>query len=108
MQNKNKFFFLLLFVVICLLPAKISLAADNFNPNYIIGNLEILDYTALNLEQIKNFLARKDGYLNSYSTLNPDGKIMTAAEIIYDRAVTNKVNPKFLIVLLQKEMSYRV
>jgi len=105
MQNKNKLFFLLLFVIVCLLPAKISMAADNFNPNYIIGDLEILDYTSLNLEQIKSFLARKGGYLNNYSATDPDGKVATAAEIIYDRAITNKVNPKFLIVLLQKEMS---
>jgi len=105
MQNRTKILFLLLFIICLLLPIKQSLATDNFNPNYIIGDLEVLDYTSLNLEQIKNFLARKAGYLNNYSAADPDGKIIAAAEIIYDRAVTNKVNPKFLIVLLQKEMS---
>lgn len=59
----------------------------------------------MNFEEIKNFLIKKGGFLANYSLANPEGKIMTAAEIIYDRATTNKISPKFLIVLLQKEMS---
>ncbi|MDD5071688.1 MAG: hypothetical protein PHQ42_03060 [Patescibacteria group bacterium] len=59
----------------------------------------------MTFEEIKEFLKAKGGYLANYSCADPDGKIMTAAEIIYDRAITNKVNPKFLIVLLQKEQS---
>lgn len=80
-------------------------ADDNFNPNYIISDEEILDYTALSKEQIITFLNNKGGFLANYSCSDPDGKTMTAAEAIYDRAITNKVNPKFLIVLLQKEQS---
>lgn len=79
--------------------------ADGFNPNYIIGNEEVLDYTSMTLDDVRNFLRSKGGYLATYSTTDPDGKLMTAAEIIYDRAVANKVNPKFILVLLQKEMS---
>lgn len=77
----------------------------NFNPNYIISDSEILDYISMDLEDIQAFLNAKEGFLATYSCENPDGEIMTAAEIIYDRAITNKVNPKFLLVLLQKEMS---
>lgn len=76
-----------------------------FNPNFIIGDEEVLDDSAMNLDDIKNFLKSKGGYLATYSSANPDGKIMTAAEIIYERAMANKVNPKFIIVLLQKEQS---
>lgn len=76
-----------------------------FNPNYIISDEEVLDYTSMNLDDIKAFLKDKAGFLATYSCANPDGKMMTAAEIIYDRAVANKVNPKFILVLLQKEMS---
>ena len=104
-NNKIKLLFIL-FTVFCLLfTAKISLAQDNFNPNYIISDSEILDYTAMDLEEIKEFLRDRGGYLANYSCADPDGKIMTAAEIIYDRAITNLVNPKFLLVLLQKEQS---
>lgn len=78
---------------------------DNFNPNYIIGDEEILDYNSLSKEQIITFLNNKGGFLANYSCSDPDGKTMTAAEAIYDRAFNNKVNPKFILVLLQKEQS---
>lgn len=78
---------------------------NSFNPNYIIGDNEILDSTSMSLLEIDQFLTSKGGYLATYNTTNPDGKTMSAAEIIYDRAITNGVNPKFLIVLLQKEGS---
>jgi hypothetical protein len=100
-----KFFFVLSAIYLSVLGARAALAENNFNPNYIISDSEILDYTAMNLEEIKEFLNDKGGYLATYSCADPDGKMMTAAEIIYDRAVTNLVNPKFLIVLLQKEQS---
>ena len=83
----------------------VCFAEGNFNPNYIISDFEILDYTSMDLKSIENFLAAKNGYLATYSCADPEGNIMTAAEVIYDRAVTNKVNPKFLLVLLQKEQS---
>ncbi|NTU98811.1 hypothetical protein HGA64_02290 [Candidatus Falkowbacteria bacterium] len=59
----------------------------------------------MSLTQIQDFLNSKGGFLATYRTTNSSGVMMSAAEIIYDRAVTNKVNPKFLIVLLQKEQS---
>jgi len=95
-------------------------ANDSFNPNYIIGDDEVLDSSAMSLNEVKDFITGQGGFLATYSTTsctdddlyNPDGKykpcsgpVMSAAEIIYDRAVANKVNPKFLIVLLQKESS---
>lgn len=79
--------------------------ANGFDPNYIIGDEEVIDHTAMDLNFIKQFLSVKGGYLANFSTADPNGNLMSAAEIIYDRAVTNKVNPKFLIVLLQKEQS---
>lgn len=80
-------------------------AADpGFNPNYIISDYEILDYDSMTLAEIQELLRSKDSFLSSYSAKDPDGKSWTAAEIIYDRAQTNKISPKFIIVLLQKEM----
>lgn len=80
-------------------------SAEGFNPNYIISDYEIFDYSSMNLDNIREFLRSRNSFLSTYSTQNPDGKTMTAAEIIYDRAVANKVNPKFILVLLQKEQS---
>ncbi len=97
-----------------------TLAEQTFNPHNIIGDAEVLDSSAMSLDEVRNFLSLKGGFLSTYQTntcldtdlYNPTGvykpctgPVKTAAEIIYDRAITNKVNPKFLIVLLQKEGS---
>jgi hypothetical protein len=95
------FAFLLFFFVFT---ATIANAAT-FNPNYIISDEEVLDYTSMDLDDIKEFLANKNSYLLDYACPDADSKLWTAPEIIYDRAITNKVNPKFLLVLLQKEQS---
>ncbi|MDD4332831.1 MAG: hypothetical protein PHT51_01850 [Patescibacteria group bacterium] len=88
----------------CAFPAEATEVEDaDFNPSYIISDDQVLNYQSMSLEQIKIFLNNKGGYLANYSCANPDGKLMTAAEIIYDRATTNQISPKFLIVLLQKE-----
>ncbi len=98
--NKIIIFILFLFA---LFP---SSSYAEFNPNYIISNEEVLDYDSMTLEEIQSFLENKGGYLAHATFICPeDGKKYTAAEIIYDRAITNKISPKFLIVLLQKEQS---
>ncbi|MDD3285768.1 MAG: hypothetical protein PHG95_04030 [Patescibacteria group bacterium] len=101
-----------------------------FNPNLIISDEEIMDYDSLSLTQIQNFLQNKNSYLANYSTTNAHGTQKSAAEIIYDAANNNydcsgitlsdspteaekqlkcrkitTINPKFLLVLLQKESS---
>ncbi len=101
----------------------------NFNPNYIISDSEILNTSAMSLAEIQEFLETKGSYLARYSCKNWMGEVKTAAQIIYDAAnnsydcssklsdaptpaeISSKcvpvktVNPKFLLVLLQKEMS---
>jgi len=88
-----------------------SAQAADFNPNYIISDAEILDYNALTLDEVKNFVASQSGNLKNYFVTEKDGlppetgASLSAAEVIYDRAITNKINPKFLLVLIQKEQS---
>ncbi len=128
---KNLFLILLLSTVYYLLSAPVEAKTDNnFNPDYIISDSEILDYNSMDLNYIQEFLKSKGSYLADYSTLNSYGTTKTAAEIIYDAAVNNydcdnanlnsnpteaerklkckkitTVSPKFLLVLLQKEQS---
>jgi hypothetical protein len=103
----------------------------NFNPNFIISDEEMLNWNSLTLSEIQYFLESKNSYLATYQTLNAYGTMKTAAEIIYEAATANyrcpdevnltnepnedeirllcqritTVNPKFLIVLIQKESS---
>jgi hypothetical protein len=105
-------------------------AEDNFNPNYIISDFEILDYDSMDLNDIQEFLDDKGSFLATYSCPNAYGTTKKASEIIYDASVNNydcddtnlsddateaerklkcekitTVSPKFLLVLLQKEQS---
>jgi hypothetical protein len=55
-------------------------------------------------DEIQKFLESKGSYLATYSMADPNtGETQTAAEIIYKRCQANLINPKFVIVLLQKE-----
>lgn len=99
-----------------------------FDPNNIISDEEMLNASSMSLEEIKQFLKNKNSYLYNYSTQNCDGYTKSAAEIIYDAAhnydcegvtLSEKptlaekkskcrpisINPKMLLVLLQKEQS---
>ncbi len=77
-----------------------------FNPNYIISDFELEDSSSMDLYDIQGFLNKQSGTLKNYFTKNPNnGKIISAAEIIYNAGKAHKINPKYLIVLLQKEQS---
>ena len=102
MRNFTTISLSLVFILSPFLPV---MAQGDFNPNYILSDNQILDYKSMSLSNIKSFLNGKGGALAKYSATNPDGKKMTAAEIIHDRAQTNKISPKFILVMLQKEMS---
>jgi hypothetical protein len=107
--------------------AKDVLAAT-FNPEYIISDAEMLDANSMSLSDIEIFLRSKGGYISKNYFPNNDGEMMSTAQIIYNAAhnydcdgVTLSpkptraereqkcrpapINPKFLLVLLQKEQS---
>ncbi|HBA36959.1 TPA: hypothetical protein DCZ15_03755 [Candidatus Falkowbacteria bacterium] len=101
-----------------------------FNPNRILEDWDILNYSSMTLPEIQTFLQNKGSYLANYTTTNTHGDLKTAAQIIHDAAYNNydcegitlsetptetekftkcrhitTINPKFLLVLLQKEAS---
>ena len=105
MLGKNKFSRIILKLVCfsLLLTTALPAVALTFDPNYIISDAEINDYTTMTPEQIQKFLTTKGSYLANYVAVDLDGNVKSASELIYDRATTNKLNPQFLLVLLQKE-----
>ena len=103
---------------------------DGFNPNHIVDDDDILDSQTMSLDDIQNFLDEKNSFLADYLVGNASGFQKKASEIIYDAAVNNydcshvdnmseyptitekkykcspiAINPKFLLVLLQKEQA---
>lgn len=100
----------------------------NFNPNNIVSDADLLDYGAMGLADIQNFLLKKGSYLANYYATDTNSVYRSAAEIIYNAAHNNyncdnvtlsdtpteaekqakcqhitTINPKFLLILLQKE-----
>ncbi len=118
-------------LIALLLPLTTSAEVDpNFNANRILEDQDILDYSSMSLPDIQNFLQSKNSYLANYFAPNAHGMTKMASEIIYDAARNNfdcdgvvlssspteaeknlkckkitTINPKFLLVLLQKEAS---
>jgi len=63
--------------------------AEGFDPNNIISDLEILDYTSMDLADIQKFLENKGSFLATYSCPDAYGITRKASEIIYNAAANN-------------------
>lgn len=97
----NFFVICFLFLTIC----KSVQAQSNFNPAYLISDRSFVDYQSMTKEEINFFLKNKAGALADYQTIDPEGNIKTAAEIIYQAGQKYQINPMVLLTLLQKEQS---
>ena len=97
----RKVLFALLAPLLFVIPSNAH--ALTFNPNNIISDRTFTDILGMNLNSVKAFL--EGGFLANYRTTDFQGTQKTAAEIIYESALRYGVNPKVLIVLLQKEQS---
>ncbi len=82
-----------------------AVTTADFNPHFIISDPELQDYNNWTSGDIQNFLDSKGSYLRQYKAPDVKGVEKSAAEIIYDSAQTYQINPKFLLVTLQKEQS---
>lgn len=89
-------------IIFSLLFGNLSPALAEFNPNFIISDQELTDKEALHFEQIQEFLESRDSYLATY--VDPSNRI-SAAQAIYYAANNHRINPKYILVLLQKEQS---
>ncbi len=79
--------------------------ALSFNPNKIISDGEFFDTNALDTSAIQSFLEQKGSSLASMTFPDIDGQIKRASDIIENAAIQYHINPKVLLVLLQKEQS---
>jgi len=105
MKNKK---IVLLIIFSLLLPINFTLGVqtyeDNpdFNANYLIADEDMLDYTSMTIEQIRDFAQEKGGTLDTY--IDPQNGMM-AYWVIWHTAQEFRISPKFLLTLLQKEQS---
>ena len=73
-MKSKKFIFVFILIILFILCGEIAKADDNFNPNYIISDVEILDYNSMNFEAIKEFLNNKQGYIANGAFEESGGK----------------------------------
>jgi hypothetical protein len=107
MKSTNGFAVFLIVLAIIFGTAKAAFAQEvrpDFDPNYIISDAEILNYSAMTAAEIQKFLESRGSYLAAYAVIDPNtGLTETAAQAIYNRCQANKISPRFVLVLLQKE-----
>ncbi len=95
---------LLISVALFFIFAGQSLAAE-FDPDYLISDNEMNNYRSMTLDDIDRFLAKREGTLKSYITIDKEGNFKTATQTFFEVAQRWLINPKYLMVLVQKEMS---
>lgn len=96
----HKTFTTLFILALVIIP--ISTNASEFNPGMIISDYEFEDVDSMSYKDIENFLRKKNSTLVDY--VDPYIRV-NAVQLIYDNAQLNRINPKVLLVLLQKEQS---
>lgn len=74
----------------------------DFNPNFIISDTSMTDYNSMTVEQIRDFVNAKGGTLGTY--IDPVVKL-PAYWVIWQTAQEFRISPKFILTMLQKEMS---
>lgn len=79
-------------------------AANGFDPNAILDDRDIFDLGTMDLAAVQRFLDER-GALGHMKLVDIDGVEKPAAEIIWRVATSYKINPKYLLALLQKEQS---
>ena len=91
---------LVLMMVTFLFPSRAAALVEPFNPVSVITDEEFNDSYAMSCSDIQDFLNARTGVMKNYVL---DGKL--ASQMICEQANHFGVNPRLLLVLLQKEQA---
>lgn len=95
---------LLTLTVTTLAPLQAVQAEGAFNPDFILSDEE-LQAQSMDRADIQAFLEEYESSLATLKTEDKDGVTRTAADIIFRAAQEHEINPKYILVKLQKEQS---
>lgn len=98
-----KFLFVALLILSIIFP--VPARGLSFDQNLIIPDADFFNTDDMSKEEIQKFLQKKGSALAHYTATNTGGEKFSAAETIWNAAITYHLNPKVLLVLLQKEQS---
>ncbi|MBI4091104.1 MAG: hypothetical protein HY422_03695 [Candidatus Komeilibacteria bacterium] len=96
----------ILVAMICLISAWQPLLAGAqaaVDYEYLISDAELVAYQAMGQTDIQRFLESKGSYLSNYFMPLDTGERVSAGELIFRAAQNHRINPQFLLALLQKE-----
>lgn len=91
--------------LLALFPTPSKLFAQEFDPNFVLADHDILQRNGWNALDVQRFLEEKGGALARAIFPDTDGAAKQASTIIHRVAQAIGVNPKFLLTMLQKEQS---
>jgi D-alanyl-D-alanine endopeptidase (penicillin-binding protein 7) len=86
-------------------PLFVSANTIAFNPQYIISDEEMQSTANWTTADIQKFLQDRGSYLATLTTPDYNGQIKPASQIIQEASQQYQINPKYLLVTLQKEQS---
>ena len=95
---------ILLFSLTSLPIFPVATQADTFQPGFVISYQDLVNWQYMSRDEIQAFLDEK-GTLGAFETIDLDGEERLAADIIQRVAQDHGVNPKFIMVMMQKEQS---
>ncbi len=75
-----------------------------FDPNAILSDSDIFDANAFPMKRMVDFL-RSKGTLADAKQVDTDGVMKPIADIVWRVSQSYKINPKYLLALMQKEQS---
>lgn len=86
-------------------PPTLTRAPAVFNPHAILNDEDLFSLGDWDAERIQQFLVSKKSALARFTLPDIDGQLRRPADILWRVAGSYTVNPKYLLVLLQKEQS---
>jgi len=103
-KSRHKIIFFTAVVLVIISNTDIAKAAG-FNASRIISDEEMYDYKSITLGEIYTFLRLRDSRLSTEFLPDIDGVKRSAPYIIFQSALKYEINPKVLLVMIQKEQS---
>lgn len=76
-----------------------------FDPTHILSDEEMQNWQCMSKSDVQNFLDFQGGKIASMKIDDGAGKKRPISSIIYDTAKKYQINPKYILVTLQKEQS---
>lgn len=104
-NHSMKYFSLTIIIAVAFSLLAIRVQALSFNPEQIISDEDFFRPQDMTRDEVQSFLEKKGSTLARYSTVDSTSQKRKASDIIWTAATNNGINPKVLLVLLQKEQS---